>query len=320
MKSDGKLNVLNFIRSQGILIALVGIYVIFAIISPQFRSIENATLILRQITTIGVMAAGMTFVIVGGEFDLTVGSLLSLCTVLMIGLHDRIGPIGAILIVLVVGIISGFVSGFFVGYLRLNSMIVTLGMMNVLQAIALMVTGGKTVYLKNTEVWFTKIGMGSVGIFPYSAMIMLIYIIIMEIVISKKSYGWKIKAVGGNSKACRYSGIDDRKIKMESFLLSGLSTAIAAILLASRGGSAQPTVGESYEFDVITAVILGGASLAGGSGNVYKTFIGVLILGILKNGFVMLGLPYYIQWVAQCLIMLAAVYIDLRSRRKGTVV
>lgn len=309
---------MSSLKRQGIVMAMIAIYILFAIASPQFRSLRNVILILRQVATIGVMAAGMTFVIIGGNFDLSVGSMLSLCSVLCIGLHDRIGPIPAMLVTLLAAVACGIVNGFFVGYLKLNSMIVTLGMMNIIQAVALMVTGGRSVYLEDTDVWFCQIGKGNVGGFPISAIIMFIFIIIMATVLISMRYGHEIMSAGGNAEACRYSGIDDRKVIMKSFILSAVSTGVGAILLSSRGGSAQPTVGQSYEFDVITAVILGGASLAGGKGNIYKTLVGVLILGILKNGFVMMGFPYYVQWIAQCLIMLVAVYLDMMSqRRKG---
>lgn len=304
------------IRKQGIVMALIVIYLVFAIVSPQFRTFNNLMLILRQISTIGVMAAGMTFVIIGGNFDLSVGSLLSVCGVVMITLHDVIGPIPAILVTILVGMLSGIVSGFFVGYLKLNSMIVTLGMMNILQAVALMLTNARNVYLKDESVWFTVLGKASIGKFPLSTLIMLIYVILMAVVLMRSKYGHQLMSVGGNAECCRFSGINDRFVIIKTFVLSGLSTAVAAILLSSRGAGAQPTMGESYEFDVITAVILGGASLDGGEGNIYYTLVGVMIMGVLKNGFVIVGLPSYVQWVAQCIVMLVAVFLDVRAKKK----
>lgn len=304
------------IRKQGIVMALIVIYLVFAIVSPQFRTFNNLMLILRQISTIGVMAAGMTFVIIGGNFDLSVGSLLSVCGVVMITLHDVIGPIPAILVTILVGMLSGIVSGFFVGYLKLNSMIVTLGMMNILQAVALMLTNARNVYLKDESVWFTVLGKASIGKFPLSTLIMLIYVILMAVVLMRSRYGHQLMSVGGNAECCRFSGINDRFVIIKTFVLSGLSTAVAAILLSSRGAGAQPTMGESYEFDVITAVILGGASLDGGEGNIYYTLVGVMIMGVLKNGFVIVGLPSYVQWVAQCIVMLVAVFLDVRTKKK----
>ena len=188
--------------------------------------------------------------------------------------------------------------------------------MNILRAFAMMYTGGQFVELKDHKVWFTQIGQGSVGFIPISTIIMVIFIIIMGVLLTKTVFGHQVMSVGGNDEACRYSGINDKMVILKTFVLSGLSTAVGAILLCSRGASAQNTIGESYEFDVISGVILGGASLDGGSGSVYKTFVGVMILAILKNGFVIVGLPYYLQWVAQCVVILIAVYIDIMSKRK----
>lgn len=316
MSASSKGNLSQIAKNWAIVGAMVVVYLIFAALSPNFRTGENAVLILRQVATIAVMGCGMSFAIIGGNFDLSVGSLLSLCCCMCIDLHDKIGPVPAILITLVVGIASGIVSGFLVGYLRLNSMIVTLGMMNVLQALALMYTGGSSVMLKDQKVWFAQIGKGSIGPIPYVTIIMIVVIAVYATLLNKTVFGHQVLAVGSNDEACRYSGINDKRVILNTFILSGLSTAIGAILLCSRGGAAQTTMGQSYEFDVITGVILGGASLNGGSGNILKTFVGVMIIGILKNGFVILGLPYYLQWLAQCIIILLAVWVAIQSARK----
>jgi len=316
MEQSSKNNVVAVLKKQGIVLALILVFAVFSVASKSFFSVENIILIFRQMATVGVLGAGMTFVIIGGNFDLSVGSLVSLCCVMCISLHDTIGPIPAILVTLVVGMVSGVVSGYLVGYLRLNSMIVTLGMMNILQALALIWTDGKHVQLSDRSSWFTQIGKGSILGIPISTIIMAIVIVIFAVVLMKTVFGHQVMAVGGNEIACRYSGINDKMVILKTFVLSGLAAAIGAILLCSRGAAAQSTIGETMEFDAISAVILGGASLSGGSGNVFRTFIGVLILGILENGFVLVGLPYYLQWVAQCLVILIAVYVDIRSKRK----
>lgn len=304
------------LKNQAIVVAMFAVFLVFALLSPQFSTKDNVILIFRQVATIAVMGCGMSFVIIGGNFDLSVGSLLSLCCVMCISLHDTLGPIPAILITVVVGIASGMVCGFLVGYLRLNSMIVTLGMMNVLQALTLMFTGGSSVTLMNQKVWFTQIGKGSIAGIPYVTIIMIVCIALYAILLNKTVFGHHVLAVGSNDEACRYSGINDKKVVLQTFVLSGVSTAVGAIMLCSRGGAAQNTMGQGYEFDVITGVILGGANLNGGSGSILKTLVGVMIIGILKNGFVIIGLPYYLQWLAQCLIILLAVWISIKSARK----
>lgn len=316
MHLQGKDKTMQLLKSQAIILAMIVVFVVFSILSPQFCTKDNAILILRQVATIAVMGCGMSFVIIGGNFDLSVGSLLSLCCVTCITLHDVIGPVPAILVTILVGICSGIVSGFLVGFLKLNSMIVTLGMMNVLQAVTLMVSGGKYAALENGDAWFTQIGKGSVGVLPIATIVMIVVIAVYAILLNKTVFGHQVLAVGSNAEACKYSGINDRRVILKTFMLSGAAAALGAILLCSRGGSAQSTIGQGYEFDVITGVILGGANLNGGSGSVIKTFVGVMIIGILKNGFVLLGLPYYLQWIAQCIIILLAVYFAITSARK----
>ncbi len=304
------------LKNWAIVGAMIIVYLMFAVMSANFRTAENTILIFRQVSVIAVMGCGMSFVIIGGNFDLSVGSLLSLCCCVCIDLHDKIGPIPAILITIVVGILSGAVCGFLVGYLRLNSMIITLGMMNVLQALALMYTGGSSVTLHDQSVWFGKIGKGSLGPIPYVTLIMIAVVIIYALLLTKTVFGHQVLASGSNGEACRFSGINDKNVIFKTFVLSGISVSVAAIMLCSRGGAAQTTIGQGYEFDVITGVILGGASLSGGSGNIVKTLIGVMIIGILKNGFVILGLPYYLQWLAQCIIILLAVWMAIRAAKR----
>lgn len=309
-------NAAAFVKRQGIYFALIAVMVIFSIAAPMFFQINNFILILRQGAIMGIMACAMTLVIIGGNFDLSVGSMLSFSTVLMIQLFNAVGPVPAMILVLLSGIAFGLVSGFLVGYVRLNSMIVTLGMMGIIQALTYFVSGGKNSTLKTGEMmWFLSLGRGSIGFIPTVVVICLVCILVFEILLKCTVFGNQLMSVGGNQIASRFSGINDKKIVLVTFVLSGMMTALAGILLASRVGSAQNAIGEGYEMNVIAGVILGGASLSGGSGSAVKAFIGILILGVLDNGFVMMSLPYSMQWVANGLIILVVVYIDIYSRR-----
>lgn len=316
MEKQKSYSVADFARRQALIIVLIGIVVVFSFLSKQFLTTNNIVNIFRQISTIAVMGAGMTFCIVGGNFDLSVGALLSLCGCMFISMYDKFGTIPALLITLGVGCVSGVVCGFLCGYLRLNSMIVTLGMQQVLQALTLMFTGGQYVQLKDINAPITVIGKGNLGIIPISVIIMAVFCILYAMVLSKTVFGHHVKAVGSNSETSRYSGINDKKVVLLTFVLSGVSAAIGGIILSTRGGGGQSTMGMGYEFDVITAVILGGASLAGGSGSIFRTFIGALIIGILKTGFVLLGLSSYTQYVAECIIILFAVYLDISAGKR----
>lgn len=309
----------SIVKNWAIVIAMIIVYLIFAVLSSNFRTGENAILILRQVSIIAVMGCGMSFAIIGGNFDLSVGSMLSLCCVMGIDLTNKIGPVPAIIIVIITGIVCGVLNGLLVGYLGLNSMIVTLGMMNVLQAAALMYTGGANVVLKDPNGWFGQIGKGSLGIIPYVTIITVIFLVVYALLLSKSVFGHQVLAVGTNPETCRFSGINDKKVVLMTFILSGFATAVAAIMLCTRSGSSQPNIGMGYEFDVITGVILGGASLSGGSGNIFKTFVGVMIIGIMKNGFIILGLPYYVQWLSQCIIILVAVWLAIQTEKKREV-
>ncbi|NBC28836.1 MAG: ABC transporter permease [Spirochaetes bacterium] len=306
----------GFFERQGLFVAFIVVVAFFSIASDRFLSYTNIMLVLRQVSILGTIAIGMTLVIVAGNFDLSVGSLTSLTAVVVISMHDIVGPIPAMLITLLVGLASGTIAGVLVGKLRLNSLIITLGFLAALQAVTLIYTGGKySRIVAPEETWFGFIGRGFVLGIPMPVIILGVLIIIFSIILTRTVFGRHILSVGGNSVASRFSGIRDSNIIMGTFIISGGLTAIAGILLGSRLMAAQNYLGQGYEFEVIAGVILGGTSLQGGEGNIFKAFIGILIIGILRNGFLLLGLPYYFQWVAQWVIVVGVVWIDVASRR-----
>ena len=311
-----KKKALGFAEKQGLLIAFFLLVIFFSIASDVFLTYSNIVLVLRQVSILGIIACGMTFVIIGGNFDLSVGSLTSLTTVVVVSLHDKIGPIPAILVALAVGLASGTLAGYLVGYLKLNSMIITLGLLGVIQAITLIYTGGRYSRIIDPEgTWFGFIGRGFVLGLPFPVIILAILILIFAIILMKTVFGRQLLAVGGSPMASKFSGIRETRIIMLTFMASGLVTGIGGVLLGSRIMAAQNYIGEGYEFQVITGVILGGTSLLGGEGNIFKSFIGILIVGMLMNGFILLGFPYYAQWVAQWVILVGVVWIDIASKR-----
>lgn len=273
-------------------------------------------LVLRQVSILGTIAIGMTLVIIGGNFDLSVGSLASLTAVVVITLHDIVGPVPAMLITLLVGMLFGTLAGLLVGKLRLNSLIITLGFLAGIQAITLIYTGGRySQVAAPDETWFGFIGRGFFLGVPMPVIILAFLILIFSLLLQRTVFGRRVVAVGGNSVASRFSGIRDSNTILMTFIISGGLTAVAGIILGSRLMAAQNYLGQGYEFEVIAGVILGGTSLQGGEGNIFKAFIGILIIGILRNGFLLLGLPYYFQWVAQWVIVLAVVWLDVASKR-----
>ncbi|MFN2339783.1 MAG: ABC transporter permease [Halanaerobium sp.] len=320
--SNGKLGKINkekillILKKQGILIFFALLLLSVSLVSDKFLSLRNITLVLRQVSITGVMACGITFILISGNFDLSIGSLLSLTTVIMINLHDKIGPVPAILITLIVGVLIGIINGTLVGYLKLNSMIVTLGMLTVLQAVTLIYTGGSYSAISNPDdAWFRFIGRGYVFGVPTPVIIFGLFVVIFTIILTKTVYGKYLFALGGNRTASLYTGIKENYITFITYIVTGLTTAVAGIMMGSRMMAAQNYIGEGYEFTVLTAVVLGGTSLFGGSGSVIKTLVGVLILGFLSNAFIMLGFPYYVQWIVQWGIIIGAVWMDVASKR-----
>ena len=306
----------NFLKKQGLVVALFLVILFFSVTTDSFFTYKNLSLVLRQVSILGIIACGMTFVIIAGNFDLSVGSLTSLTTVVVISLHDKIGPIPAILIAIVVGLISGSIAGYLVGYQKLNSLIITLGFLVAIQAVTLIYTGGKYSRIVNPEeTWFSFIGRGFVFGIPFPVILYAVIIFVFSMILNKTVYGRQVLAVGGNPTASFFAGIKEKSVIFITFLMTGGLTAIGGIVLGSRMMAAQNYIGEGYELQVITGVILGGTSLTGGEGSVFRSFIGIFIVGLLKNGFIMLGLPYYFQWVVQWIIILAVVWIDVATKR-----
>jgi ribose transport system permease protein len=300
---------------QGIFIPFVLFLVVIAILAPRFLSLDNILQVLRQVSITGVMALGVTFVVICGKLDLSVGSLLSLTTALVVDLHDKIGPGPAIVVALVAGMASGVVSGLLVGYLRLNALIVTLGMLSLLQGITLIYTGGKNVGIAHPEsTWFAVIGRGYIAGIPVPVVIFIGLAILLGVVLQRTAFGRRVFAVGGNEVASAFSGIKASRIILAAYVLSGLTTAIAALIMGSRVMGSQNDVGSGYELRVLAGVILGGSSLLGGSGGMFRTVVGVVVLGFIENGLLLIGLPYYVQWLVTWVVIIGAVWTDLASR------
>ncbi|TGR23025.1 ABC transporter permease [Mesorhizobium sp. M8A.F.Ca.ET.198.01.1.1] len=305
------------VLSQPIALAAVGMLVLASLIQPNILSLSNVLVVLRQVAVMAIMAIGVTYVLKAGRIDLSIGSLLSLCTVTTVMLHEVLGPIPAMVIALCVGILSGCVAGFLVGYVRLNSLITTLGMMSILQGITLVVTGGVAAYISNPDdTWFRLFGRAYVLGIPVPVIIVIVLGLIFGLVLTKTVFGRHIAAVGGGEIASIFSAIDSRRTIFMTFVISGALTSIAAIVLASRAMTAKTDVGSGYELTVLAGVFLGGTSLMGGSGGVGRSLMGLVVLGFLANALIVFGAPYYAQWITQMVIIIAAVWFEVASRRR----
>ncbi len=306
----------RILTQRGILIAFILFMVGFSVVSDRFMTADNLQAVFRQAAIIGVMALGVTLVVICGNLDLSVGSLLSLSTVLVVDLHDKIGPISAIAVTLLVALAVGAVNGLLVGVARLNSLIVTLGMLSAIQGLTLIYTGGQNVDIQNQDTtWFAIFGRGAILGVPTQILIFVVLAVVMHVVLAHTPFGRRVYASGGNPTAAVFSGIRRGRVVLATYMTSAFCTGIAAIILGSRVMGSQNNVGQGYELLVLSAVILGGTSLLGGSGSIAKTVIGVLILGFIQNGLLLLGFAYYVQWLVTWVVIILAVWLDIAAKR-----
>ena len=241
---------------------------------------------------------------------------MSFSTIVVLDLHDKIGPEFAIPAMFAMTLCLGAFIGFLVGYLKLNSLIVTLGMLSAIHGLTLTCSGGKNMDIADKDgTWFAVFGQGSVLGIPVPILIFALLAAVLGMVLGKTPFGRKVYAVGGNGVAATFSGIPRARVVFTCYLLSSLCVATAGLIQASRSMGSQNTVGQGLELEVLAAVILGGASLLGGSGTIFKTIIGVLILGFIQNGLLLVGLQFYVQYVVTWIIIILAVWLDIAAKR-----
>jgi ribose/xylose/arabinose/galactoside ABC-type transport system permease subunit len=308
----------TFLARQGILVAFILFMVGFALWNPRFIDIDNIFGVFRSSAILGVMALGVTFVVIGGNLDLSVGSLMSFSAIVVLDLHENpaFGPALAIPVMFAMTMAIGALIGFLVGYLKLNSLIVTLGMLSAIHGLTLTYSGGQNMDIANQQAtWFDVFGRGTALGIPIPVLIFVLLATILAFVLAKTPLGRKIYAVGGNGTAATFSGIPRARVVFATYLISSFCVATAGLIQASRTMGAQNTVGQGMELEVLAAVILGGASLLGGSGTIFKTVIGVLILGFIQNGLLLAGLQFYVQFVVTWIIIILAVWLDIAAKR-----
>ena len=307
-------------ENLGILIALVALCVILGIYpgtSQYFLTVKNLFNVLRQISTNLLLACGMTMVIILGGIDLSVGSIIALSGVLAAGCVSRYGfPIGAALLAgVLIGVLFGLFNGFVISKTTIPPFIVTLATMNIARGLAGVYTGGSPVRVVSKEWPF--VGAGYIGGIPVPVIIMFVVYVISLLILNRTKFGRHVYAVGGNVTAAEFSGIKVTRVKFIVYLYTGIMAGIAGIILASRMYSGQPTAGEGAEMDAIAAVVVGGTSMAGGSGKLGGTLIGALIIGVLNNGLNLMNVNSFWQTVVKGIVILLAVTTDyLRNRNK----
>jgi ribose transport system permease protein/putative xylitol transport system permease protein len=306
----------SVLARQGILIAFAVFIIGFTLANPRFLDVDNILSVVRSSAILGVMALGVTFVVISGNLDLSVGSMMSFSTIVVLDLHDKLGPALAIPAMFAMTLCLGAVIGLLVGYLKLNSLIVTLGMLSAIHGLTLTYSGGKNMDIADKEgTWFSAFGQGEVLGVPAPILIFLAVAAVLGLLLAKTPFGRKVYAVGGNGVAATFSGVRRARTVFFCYLISAACVATAGLIQASRSLGSQNTVGQGLELEVLAAVILGGASLLGGSGTILKTIVGVLILGFIQNGLLLMGLQFYVQFVVTWVIIVLAVWLDIAAKR-----
>jgi ribose transport system permease protein len=304
----------SLIQLAGMLPVLILICILFAVLTPNFLTENNIVNVVRQASINIVLAAGMTFVILTGGIDLSVGSVLGLTAVIavVVSLVPSLSW-AAIPAALLAGLVIGVLTGMIVAYLGLPPFIVTLGTYTAIRGAAYLAAGGTTVI--NSQINFAWIGNGYLGPVPWLVIIALITIAVSAFILHGTVLGVHVYAVGGNAQAARLTGIPVPFVLIFVYGVSGLLSGLGGAMSASRLYSAQGQLGIGYELDAIAAVILGGTSFSGGIGNVFGTLVGALIIAVLNNGLTLLNVSFYWQLVIKGAVIVLAVTLDkLRTR------
>ncbi len=290
--------------SLGLLILVIAL----SFASPYFFTARNLINVARQVSLYAIVASGMTFVILTGGIDLSVGSVVAITGTITAGMIKSGLPVTvSLLIGIIIGIAFGLFNGLIIANTRIPAIIVTLATMTIARGSALLYSNGYPI--SGMPASYTNLGRGYIGPFPIPVYVMVIIFVIMYIILNKSKFGRYVYALGGNEETVRLSGISVKKLKMKVYMLTGLMAGISGLLLSSRLGSGQPLAGDGWELDVIAAVVVGGTDIAGGRGTMIGTLIGAFIIGILNNGLNLLNVSPYLPLVGRGLVIIVAVFV-----------
>jgi ribose transport system permease protein len=308
-RESGGRRLARFLAQYGPLVGLAVLMAAMAVATPLFLSLGNLTNLARQVSINAIIAAGMTFVIVTGGIDLSVGSLVALTGCAGMLAIDRTGwDLAGLLVALGVGAAAGAANGAAVAWGRMPPFLATLAGLTVFRGLALVSTAGSPVI--RLEGGYRWIGQGFVLGIPVPVVLMVLVVLALHVLLTRTAFGAHVYAVGGNEEASRLSGVAVTWTRFWVYVLCGGLTGLAGMVLAARLSSAQPNTGEGFELDAIAAVVLGGTSLMGGRGTVWGTVVGAFVIGVLNNGFNLLAVDAYYQLVAKGLIIVGAVLLD----------
>lgn len=309
-----KTNMKTSLQKLGPVIGLLLIVVIISVMSPSFLTMNNLFNVLRQVSINALIAFGMTFVILTGGIDLSVGSILALTGAVTAGMMaNGMDPILAMLLGVLLGVILGAINGLIIAKGKVAPFIATLATMTIFRGLTLVYTEGRPISGFGESIAFQMLGKGYFFGIPVPVMTMAIAFAVLYFILKKTTFGRRVYAVGGNEEASKLSGINADRIKIYVYSLAGGLTAIASLILTSRLNSAQPTAGSMFELDAIAAVVLGGTSLTGGRGWIVGTLVGALIIGVLNNGLNLIGVSSFFQQVVKGAVILIAVLLDRKK-------
>lgn len=316
-KTRAKRDIRIWLRKWGTLLGLLLLVVAFSILKPEvFPSLRNVRNIVEQVSILAIISSMVTLVMVTGDFDLSVGTLASLCGVIVADLMVRgLGIIPSILLALLVGALGGLLNGILVAYGGLSAFVATLATMTAFGGAALLYTDGATIFYGLPED-FRSLGQASIGPIPMPVIIMVIVVALAWLILEQTTLGRRLYAIGGNKQASYLAGINVRRLRLLSFVFSGIGASIAGIVLTSRLFSAHPQAGNPFMLNAAAAVFLGATSFREGEPHVIGTLLGVLIMGVLGNGLNILGVNSYIQSILTGAIIVLAVLSSALAQRK----
>ncbi|MBV7405079.1 ABC transporter permease [Enterobacter sp. ENT03] len=304
-----------FKQYGGILGGMVVLIFLFSFMNDSFFTTNNITNIILQVSIIAITAYGMTYVLLLGDIDLSVGSTIALTgTFAALGASWGVPFILLVPLSIIAALGLGMINGGLTALAGIPSFIVTVATMGIFRGIAYIVTDGTPIMIKNDA--FLALGNGEFLYIPVPIWILVILLLVNHFILTKTAFGRKIYITGGNKEAAVYSGINVVRLKIQVFMITAVLAGISGMILASRLYSGQPNSALSYELDAIAAAVLGGTSLNGGYGTVIGTMIGALTIGVINNGMNLMNVPYFYQMVVKGLVILVAVYVDVRNKRK----
>lgn len=305
------------LRKYGTVIGTIIMFTVFSLLVESFCTTKNLFMLLRQMSMLTIIACGFTFVMAAGGFDMSIGNVTGLIsmvfTIVLVGTSNFWL---SFLVALTIGLFVGLINATLVAYINLPDFIGTFAVGSIAYGIKMLLTKGNPIFITKPPAIFTFIGRGYINIIPFPVIIMIAFVMITIFILHKTKLGRRIYAIGGNPVASVYAGINIKKNRMITFLLSGLSVSIAAVIMTSRLNSGQPLAGEEFLLDVIATVFLGTTMFGEGEANAAGSFVGAFMISMLNNALTMLNIPYYFQYITKGSVVITAVMLAVLMGQK----